>query len=268
MPMTEAQKKAASERLAKAREAKKAKQAASTPAPDQNNTMPSNAEYQDLLRQVNELKELIASNQVSLNPPKTAEELGRTMLPTQPQYGANGRMVGTFEKYIIDPLNYPDPTPRLAQEPRLARFAFPINYELDFTVTTTQYQTLDGVNTREPKFTLELIHIVRDEDTGEPTDGRYVLRTAVFHEDPQAALTVAREQGLEVPDDPSHEKAFLDEMRYIRMRDWLLEAFYPPKSTVTKKKKDMVIGNKVVEYYEVNSESSAGIPFGELKSKL
>lgn len=182
-----------------------------------------------------------------------------------PQVTSRG-VVGTFNKYIIDPKNYPDPCERLAREPRLQRFAFPTNYELAFSLGRTNYQSIDGVNTAEPKFTLELNKIIFDEETGEPTNGRYTICRGIFHEDPEAAIIVAREYGL--PVDEENQKDFLDEMRYLRMRDWLLEAFYPPKVEAKKNKKQVVIGNTLVDYFEISSENKESIPFGELNKKF
>lgn len=202
---------------------------------------------------------------------KQIQELQAAMflqnLPTtqQAKLGPQG-LIGTTEKYIVDPGNYPDPCERLSVEQKLQRFAFPMNYELEFKVTSSEYQTVDGRRMREPKFTLDLIRIIIDEDTGLATNGRYTVCRAIFHEDPEAAIVIAREQGL--PVDESNEKAFLDEMRYIRMRDWLLEAFYPPKAQEKQNKKEVVIGGKLVEYFEVNSEDRETIPFGQLKTKL
>ena len=89
----------------------------------------------------------------------------------------------------------------------------------------------------------------------------------IFFEDPDAALAVARENGLDVRD--YEEKEFLDEMRYLRVRNWLLEAFYPPTITNKKQnKKQMVVGNQVVEYYEVSGVDSASMPFNDLKNSL
>lgn len=175
-------------------------------------------------------------------------------------------LVGTVEKYHMDPKYYPDPSDRLSKEGKLQRFAFRENYELEFQVTSTQYQTIDGINMKEPKFNLALNKVVFDEDTGEPTGGRYVIARAVFHEDPDAALVIARENGVEV--DESNEKLFLDEMRYLRMRDWLVGIFYPPKSTSKSNRKEMVINGRVVDYFEINSENSESIPFGQLKGKV
>lgn len=216
-------------------------------------------EYRDLLRHMSELEARLS---VQPSPPASAQPI------SGPQIDHRGRLTGVHERFIVDPAHYPDPTPRLAKESKLQRFAFDINYELDYEVATTQYQTQDGINTREPKFTLKLVKVVMDDETGEPTNGRFVLREAVFHEDPQAALTVARDQGLN-PDDFGGEPSFLDEMRYLRYRDWLIEAFYPPRTAAPKKnKKEMVIGNKIVQYYEVSSVDSAKINFGELDGKV
>jgi hypothetical protein len=281
MPMSEAQRKAAGDRLRAAREKKQAERAAQAmaellaeaaeeeavfeesvpaePAPRAQADLISQEDLAALIRQVQELQAQVshshaaAPSQFSAGGPLSVHMTGRGM-------------VGTFEKYGVSAALYPDPTARLAAEPRLARFAFPINYELSFNVTTTSYETKDGINTREPKFTLELIKIVMDDETGEPTNGRYVLRTAVFHEDPQAALVVARENGLQV--DEAHEAAFLNEMRYLRMRDWLIEAFYPARSTAKAARKQMSIGNRIVEFYEANGEDAQSIPYGTLKGKV
>jgi len=208
-----------------------------------------NEDIQALRKEIEELKTRSFSQQVS----------------QAPQVGAQG-IVGTFEKYILDPSNYPDPCERLAKEDRLQQFAFPLNYELQFEISSTSYKTQDGIQTKEPKFRLQLIKIMMDEETNEPTNKRYLIRQAVFHEDPDTALAIAREKGLEVGND---QKAFLNEMRYLRMRDWLFENFYTPNNTSVKSnKKEMVIGNRLVEVYEISSPTPSSIPFSDLKGKV
>lgn len=179
-----------------------------------------------------------------------------------PEVTAQG-MVGVFTKYITDPANYPDPTERLAQEPRLARFAFPENYELNFHVETSSYETKTGINTEEPRFHLDLIGKVFD-DAGVATNKRYIMRRLVFHEDPQAALVIARDNNMEV--DKSDERTFLNEMRYLRMRDWIMDFFFPKPATSTGSKREEVIGNQLVEVYEISSEQSQEIPFNDLRN--
>lgn len=213
----------------------------SNPDPVDHGT-PVPADYKELQAQVLELKSYLFDFMRN----------GAQTQPTGPQATGQG-LVGTFEKYILDPTNYPDPTARLAKEPKLSRFAFEINYELEWKVGVTQYETKDKINTKEPKFELQLNRIVMDEETGEPTGGRFVITQGIFHEDPQAALVVAQEQGIDVND--YEEKAFLDEMRYLRFRDWLLEAFYTPLITGRKSnKREMVVNGRLVQYFEVNSE--------------
>lgn len=235
-----------------AREAKKATQE-QVQEPE---TTVQNEDYNTLKAQVEELKQLIAQQAKQTQSASTLDA---------PTITATG-LIGTFKKYNTDPNYYPDFTERLAKEPRLARFAFGENWELEFSVKDSSYTTLDNRRVVEPQFTVQLIGIMFDED-GNKTDGRYVRRQMIFFEDPDAALAVARENGLNVQD--FEEKAFLDEMRYLRVRNWLLEAFYPPSITNKKQnKKQMVVGNQVVEYYEISSEDPSAMPFSQLGNSL
>lgn len=218
-------------------------------APEQNES--------DLQRQVNELKAILFDF-----------TQGNAAKPTQgTQHRSDGQLVGTFEKYTVDPANYPSPVDRLMKEPRLAPFAFEYNFEISYEIHISQYETKDGTNVKEPRFMVELRRVVLDGN-GERTTGRYIVRKLTFHEDKQAAIQVARENGIDI--DQYNELDFLNEMRYLRVRDWLLDIFYPPTFTASKAKKEMVVDNQVVEYIEVNGEDDQVIPFGELnkKSKL
>lgn len=180
---------------------------------------------------------------------------------------SNGRIVGTVERYLVDPAHYPDPREKLANEPKLQRFAFKTNYELVYEVQTTSYETKDGINTKEPRFNLELHRVVFDDDG--PTDKRVILRRLTFHEDPQAAIIIARENDLDPDTYPGGEKVFLDDMRYLRTRAWLLEAFYPPKNDQTRSKiREEVIGGKMFQTFEISSRDSSTIDFGQLNKKL
>lgn len=274
--MTQEERKANGDRLAQARairakmiEEAKAKEAAQQtevdpepmpdPAPNPEPTI-TQTEYATLLRHMAELETRLATQAAATTSPFPNATVS-------PQINAQGRLVGVHEKYGVNPASYEDPTSRLVKEPKLQRFAFDINYELSFNISTVQYETKDGMNVKEPKFTVELIKVVLDDETGDRTDGRFILRTLILHEDPQAALTIAYEHGLN-PDSFGGETGFLNEMRYLRTRDWLLEAFYPPKTQVKKNKKDMVIGNRLVQYYEVSSVDSSKIEFGDLNGRV
>jgi hypothetical protein len=211
--------------------------------------------YEDLLRQIKEANEAIQQLKSQVAPQTSAAPLG-------------GKMVGTVERYVTSPGYYPDPTERLAKEPKLAKYAFDYNYELSFEVQLSQYETIDHIRQKEPRFVLKLIVKVYDEDTGELTNRRFVILQGVFHEDPDAAIMIARDNGIEI--DEQNEREFLNEMRYLRFRDWLIEAFYPTPPPPSANKKEMVIGNKLVEVYEVTSDKSEsmGSAFANMTKKL
>lgn len=245
---TDEERKAFGEKMKQARLNKEA------PKESEVETTIQNEDYNSLKAQVEELKAMLLNQ---------AKPSASTL--DQPAITATG-LVGTFKKFNTDPSYYPDFTERLAKEPKLARFAFGENWELELSIKDATYTTLDNRRVVEPQFTVQLIGIVFDDD-GNKTDGRYVRRQMIFFEDPDAALAVARENGLDVRD--YEEKEFLDEMRYLRVRNWLLEAFYPPTITNKKQnKKQMVVGNQVVEYYEVSGVDSASMPFNDLKNSL
>jgi hypothetical protein len=255
--MTPEEKKAWGEKMKKAREAKKQSKQIKDNPPEKE----ANAGLSELLKQIEEMKDnpLV---QALLN---NNQKQGGTQVTER-------GVIGTFEKYITDPKHYPDPRERLFEyfetESKFRRIGFRDNYELDFKIAAmTPYERKDGVQETQPKFTLELNRIIYDEDTYEPTNGRYTVCRYVFFEDPQTAVIVARDNGLEVQE--QNEKAFLDEMRFIRMKDCLVECFYPPKQDrIKKQKKDMVINGKQVQYFEVNSEDATNIPFDQLKTKI
>jgi len=203
------------------------------------------SEYEDLVRQINELK----------NAPW--QLLGQIAENTRGPEVKNGKLMGTVDKFPMAKELYPSPVERLREEPKLQRFAFKINYELNYEVSESAYTTIDNIRMQEPKFKLELVRVMLDEDTGEPTSGRYVVCQLIMHEDPDTALVLARQLGLEI--EAEDEMSFLNEMRYIRMRDWLLECFYPPKIEDHRQRRDMVIDGKLVSYFEVNNESGSGI---------
>lgn len=192
-------------------------------------------DYQSLLKQVQELKSMLGSQ----TPPNEG---------AQPTVSAAGQLLGVKEKFSTDPKDYPSPVAKLMKESRLAPFGFEYNYELEFVVSPTTYQNISGVNMVEPRFHVKLIYKGRD-DQGNDNGKRYIIRNLVFHEDPAAALDVARREGLEI----QNSQQFMDDMRYLRIRNWLFEAFYPPKTDAEKRVREEVIGNTVVQFYETSS---------------
>lgn len=237
---------------------KAAKAAAQAPTIDEQVHVADEQGLDELKAQMKEVMETNALlKAVLLNPPPNQSAIS---------VSKTGGLVGEVDKYLIDSDHYPDPTPRLSAEPRLvAAVNFPYNYELQYTVGVSSYENKAGVNMREPKFTIGLHRIVIDEQ-GNQTDKRYVARRMVFHEDPQAALTIARENGIEV--DQSNEKAFLDEMRYLRCRDWLFDIFWPKPAQESEGMTEEVIGNTLVQVFTKKSIDPSGVDFEKLNTKI
>lgn len=258
--MSPEERKAFGEKMKAARQAKKLNQQIKEQPQKE-----ANADIGELLKQIEEMKQNQALLQAAL--------LGQQNLNANQQGSqvTTKGIIGTFEKYITDPAHYPDPRERLfdyfESSPKFRRIGLRNNYEMEWEVAPMRpYERKDGVMETQPKFRIELNYIIIDEETYEPTNGRYTVKDFVFFEDPQTAIVVARDNGLEVNDE--NEKAFLDEMRFIRIRDWLEDAFFPSPLTTHKQKKDMVIGGKQVQYFEVSGEDAQAIPFNELKNKV
>lgn len=208
----------------------------------------------EILRQLQELRESNALLKAAfLSNGESGVSLGR-----------DGGVIGVVEKYLVDPAHYPNPTDRLKKEQRLAPLAFEYNYELDYKVALSQYEN-KGINYKEPKFMIDLNRVVLN-DQGEQTPKRYVARKLIFHEDPQAALVIARENGLEI--ESENEKTFLDEMRYLRVRDWLFGIFWPKPTEVTSGITEEVIGGTIVQVFSKSSEDPSSIDFNQIKTKL
>lgn len=190
--------------------------------------------------------------------------------------GRGNKVVGEVDKYLVDPENYPDPTPRLSQEQRLQSIAFNHNYELDYQFSVRPYETKTGLNMREPEFTVTLNRIVLDDQgnrvkvlnpkNNKMEEKRYRARRMMFHEDPQAALVIARDNNLDV--DKTDEKTFLDEMRYLRVRDWLFGVFWPQTAQAAPEIREEAIGGTIVQVFTKSSEDSIQVDFDKLKTKM
>lgn len=189
--------------------------------------------------------------------------------------GSGGKLLGEVDKYLVDPSNYADPTPRLAKEKRLESIAFNHNYELEYKFSIRSYETKTGVNMREPEFLVTLLRVVLDDQgervkvldkDGVPKDKFYIARRLVFHEDPQAALVMARENNLQV--DREDERAFLNEMRYLRVRDWLFDYFWPKPSEDRENIREEAVGGTIVQVYTKASIEPSQVDFDKLNTKM
>lgn len=199
----------------------------------------------ELMKQIQELKD----SQFQLLNSMIAQNQGGPTVK-------NGRLTGTTDKYSVDTNNYPDQTEALSNESKLQRFAFKINYELEYSVSLTEYTTIDNVRTREPKFELKLIRVMVDEESGQDTGQRFVACNLIFFEDPDTAMLLARQEGLEVS---NNEVEFLNAMRYLRMRDWLFECFYPAGPKPLSQTRDIVVDNRLVKVYSKSNEKGNAI---------
>jgi hypothetical protein len=168
-------------------------------------------------------------------------------------------------KFSTNAKDYPDPRPRLFEEERLKMKNFtPIWWALEYKVGKVEYDR-DGDHFVEPRFEIELWHVMENEE-GEPSNKRYKVCTGIFFEDPDFFIQVANLKEIDIPEEV--QKEFMDEMRYLVIRDWVLECFYPPKpSTKGSNRTEDVIGNRVVEVIEVNSVEPVNA-FAKLSTKI
>lgn len=278
---TEEQKQAMRERLAAARAKKvsmkeeKVEQKTNTEQPavlppvaaDSVPEVAKEQSYEELQRQVNEMKQ---NQELMLMALRGQQNTQGTQGAT---LGFGGKLLGEVEKYAVDPSRYPDPTRRLAKEPRLAPLAFDYNYELGYEVAVSSYETKTGANFKEPKFLITLNRIVLDE-SGAQTNKRYIARRMVFHEDPQAAIVIARDNGIDLKDyedmdnTDENQRLFLNEMRYLRVRDWLFDVFWPKGVDAKDSITEEVIGGSIVQVFTKNSEDPSGVDFDKIKTVL
>jgi hypothetical protein len=227
------------------------------------------SELDELKKQMQEIKESNALLRAAL--------LGNQSNSTNQSVGVGrgGQLLGEVDKYLVDPDNYPDPTKRLAAEPRLQSIAFGFNYELEYQFSILPYETKTGINMREPQFLVTLLRKDLDDQgeqkkvvgkDGQLLDKYYIARRMVFHEDPQAALVIARENQLEV--DRTDEKAFLNEMRYIRVRDWLFDFLWPKPAQTQEGVREEAVGGTIVQVYTKSSVEPSSVDFDQLTTKV
>jgi len=256
---TDEERKAFGEKMKAARQAK---------TPDVKESVVAEDQDIDILKK--QMQEVLETNAL----------LKAALLGKQPEQkielNKEGGLIGEFTKYKMDPSNYPDPTPRLSQEPRLGSIAFNYNYELSYEVSSSRYQTQSGRNIQEPKFEVKLDRIALDSQgkrvkvknpvTGKMEEKRYKVQNIIFHEDPDTALIMARQYGYN-PEEMD-ERSFLNEMRYLRVRDWLFDIFWPGTPQKKGGVSEEVVGGQIVQVFTKSSEEPSNIDFDKLEKKL
>jgi hypothetical protein len=232
MAMSDEQKKAASERMKAMHAAKKAQKEPVETEQKENVTL-TQEQFDALMNRLSTLEES-----------KTKVEATPEQSPTD-QFG---KPIGVIQKFSLDPAHYKDPRDKLFSIAELQRFAVKENYMLDWTVDQTIYETKYGTSMSEPKFQLVLYKKTFD-DEGLPTDRRIVINRATFFEDPAASIKEATALGI--PFVNSNSSEFLEQMRFLRYKAWLMDIFNPPKRNATPSFKRMeVIGGQAYEVEE------------------
>ena len=236
------------------RDKKKANQAAPAPeapaTPEQPQAAPAysglTAEQKDqlllkLLLEVDELKK-------TKNPDVTPEAALQytAQMQGQPVIGRNG-IQGKLFKYPIEESFYPNPLDRLYELPELSRFNLKENYFFDWEVTGAEYEKY-GVTYAEPRFTIRLFRKMYDEE-GQPNGKLALINRHIQHEDELVARAAADKLGL--TDTFESFQDMMNEMRFMRIRQWVLDLFKPPKVETHKNKPTtMNIDGKVVEVFD------------------
>lgn len=215
---------------------------------------PNNSEQQpvnatDLLLQklMAEIEELKKQKNPEMTPEAALQYTAQ--MQGQPVVGKNG-IQGKMFRYPVEKSYYPNPIERLYDEPTLSRFNLRENYFFDWEVEGIEYEKY-GVTYAEPKFTVRIFRKLYGED-GMP-NGKYALiNRQVQHEDEVVARAAADKLGI--TDEFEDFQAMMNEMRYMRIRQWLLDLFKPPQVTTHNQvPTQQVIDGKVVEVFDTEA---------------
>jgi len=160
---------------------------------------------------------------------------------------AGGGIQGRMVKHSLKKGDYPDPTSRLYDDERLKRHNLRENYIFTWDVTGEQYEK-NGVTYAEPRFTVCLYRRLFD-DMDMPTGKAALISRTMLHEDEFVAQIIADRLGM--LDNFASTKEMMDEVRYRRIRDWLIPIFIPSKPEEhANRRTEMVIDGKAVEVFD------------------
>jgi hypothetical protein len=258
--MTDEQKERARQSLAKAREAKRQKaELGENPVPetpvnmgDEQTLAPPQPQLSEdvkdqmLLRLMREMDELKASINQNATPDQKLQYTAQQEGVHIGQKGVQGKMF----RYPVEASYYPDPTDRLYDEPALARFGLRLNYHFTWKVEGVEYEKY-GITYAEPKFTVRIFRKMFDSE-GNETGRAALINTNVLHEDEVAGRRAAERLGI--ADQFTDFQDMMNEVRYYRIRQWLLDLFAPPKVDQHKSKPlTTVVDGKVVEMYDTET---------------
>lgn len=210
----------------------------------------------NMQRQIEALTAQVNAQSMTDRVDKVAQMTGATV--------TNNGVQGQVFKYPVEQSYYPDPTDRLYDDPKLRRYALRENFYFKWEVTGVTYEKFN-VSYTEPRFMVELWKFIFDDETGEPTGEMFLVNRQIQHEDELAARMAADKLGYKIG--PGERFAdlqeMMDEMRYYRIRMWLLDVFTPYRAHQHKARKSLqrVIGGRVVEVTDTEKivDASDGI---------
>lgn len=274
-PISEERREQLRQQLAKAREVKKAKlnatqqqavdqaaqdfDKANDPERSQEQVIETKPENQPL-PQGKSLEETVAAMQETIsqlqnqlaNSGMNQQERWQATAETRavnPNQVTNAGVQGVVYKYPIDKGHYPDPTDRLYDDPLLKRYSMRDNFIFTWDVVGETYEK-HNITYSEPRFEVHLYRVIFDEDGITPTGKLALVNRHYQHEDELVARMAAQKLGLE---GVSFEE-LMNEVRYQRIRTWLLALFQKPKiEQHNRRPVQMVIDGKVTEVYDTEA---------------
>lgn len=254
-PMTEEQREAAKIRLAAARAAKQSKKNLKREIQEELREAPSLEEQvAALAAEVQRLTKLQANNP-NLQTPE--QKVSASALMEGATIGKRG-IHGIQYIYPVEKSHYEDPTDRLYDSPELRRHAMRENFIFTWDVVGVIYES-HNVTYSEPRFEVHLFRKLFDEEGVETGKAALVARH-YQHEDDLAAKVAADRLGL--TDSFDSFEQMMNEMRFWRIKQWLLALFQKPKiNTHNKRPIQMVIDGKNTEVFD--TESIIGASQGE-----
>lgn len=200
-----------------------------------------------LLKLMLEVEELKTQKNPNMTPEAALQYTAQ--MQNRPVIGRNG-IQGKMFKYPIEKSYYPDPTERLYKEPTLSRFNLKENYFFDWEVEGAEYEKY-GVTYAEPRFTVRLFRKLYGDD-GLPNGQFALINRQIQHEDEIVARAAADKLGLTESFESFEE--MMNEMRYLRIRQWLLDLFKRPNVETHKNKPTQQnIDGKIVEVFDTEA---------------
>lgn len=200
----------------------------------------------------------IESLKANQTKPSPEAALATTMQMQGVQLGAGG-IQGIQYKYPVDKGYYPDPTDKLYDEPRLAHLAMRENFDFDWDVEGVTYEA-HNITYAEPRFIVELWRKMRDDEGNVIKGRRMFIARLYLHEDELVARIAAEKLGLTGTFTDNAD--MLNQIRYFRIRDWLLAVFYPEKIKARNQNFTTVVGGKVVEIEDREEFTDAATGIG------